>query len=95
MAYCDRCDRSFGTYDALYRHERDSQKHNVCDDCGIDYWTYEDLRDHWITDSQHNFCTYCDEDFSYYSQLGEHNQENHEWCDDCEMVNIVFKRCYK
>ncbi|KAG8699117.1 hypothetical protein FRC08_005497 [Ceratobasidium sp. 394] len=85
MAYCDRCDRSFSFYDALYQHLRDSSRHNQCGDCGEDYWTYQELREHWIGSPDHHYCDFCDEEFYYEDELDDHNEQNHEFCDFCDL----------
>ncbi|KAF8607585.1 hypothetical protein BDV93DRAFT_467041 [Ceratobasidium sp. AG-I] len=85
MASCNRCNRYFGSYDALSRHERDSQRHNICHECNIDYWSFEDLHEHLVEDPRHNYCVHCQEDFHRPSELNRHNERDHEYCQPCDM----------
>ncbi|QRV87649.1 C2H2 zinc finger [Ceratobasidium sp. AG-Ba] len=85
MAHCDRCNRYFGSYDALWQHERASSRHNMCEDCGVDYWTFEDLREHWVESPGHHYCTFCEDHFDSEYELDDHNDETHQYCDNCNI----------
>ncbi|KAK0500770.1 hypothetical protein EDD18DRAFT_1145785 [Armillaria luteobubalina] len=88
MAYCDSCERYFGSMTALRQHELNSSYHNVCDDCDVDFSTSLGLKEHYVQSPEHAYCQYCDHHFSDGWDLTEHYEDCHDYCGDC---NRVFK----
>ncbi|KDN50975.1 hypothetical protein RSAG8_00604, partial [Rhizoctonia solani AG-8 WAC10335] len=85
MAYCDRCDRYFGSEYAYDAHRRDSSRHHVCFPCDKDFLTYERLDQHFIKSSRHHYCIFCREDFQDNDDLSEHYEQYHELCHPCRV----------
>jgi len=70
MAYCDRCDRPFGTVGSLNQHKQNSLNHYLC--CGKDFLTYSRQQQHWSGSPTHHYCLDCDRHFQ-----NENNFVNH------------------
>ncbi|EUC57773.1 C2H2 type zinc-finger protein [Rhizoctonia solani AG-3 Rhs1AP] len=86
MAYCERCNRGFGSDYAYAAHQRDSPRHYVCFPCNIDFPTYERLNQHFRKSSRHpHYCSFCDEDFYDDYDLSEHDEQCHEYCNSCDL----------
>ncbi|KAG6917371.1 hypothetical protein DXG01_002746 [Tephrocybe rancida] len=87
MAYCDLCDRYFGSYAALNQHKANSAQHNVyCETCDRHFGSYAALNQHKVDSSQHNICDDCDLDFATWDDLQEHyiEDDDHFYCEDCD-----------
>ena len=84
MTYCERCDRSFGSWSALYRHKADSSRHNICDDCSKDFPTWTGLKEHWVQSPRHPYCQRCDDHFDDFSELEDHYNDSHHYCPPCK-----------
>lgn len=86
MTYCERCDRYFGSWSALYRHRADSSRHNVCGDCSKDFSTWTGLKEHWVQSPRHPYCQRCNEHFDDFSELDSHYEDSHYYCSRCEII---------
>ncbi|KAF8510581.1 hypothetical protein BU17DRAFT_77664 [Hysterangium stoloniferum] len=86
MTYCERCDRHFGSYGALYRHERDSSAHNICGDCERDFLTWHGMKEHWVQSPRHFYCQYCNEHYDNRDDLHVHFEDAHYFCSGCSKV---------
>ncbi|KAI0769274.1 hypothetical protein BD413DRAFT_557139 [Trametes elegans] len=86
MAYCERCDRSFGSYRALWQHRNDSGMHHVCDECDRDFATPWALKQHFTQSPRHPYCQRCEMLFDDYDDLYEHYDDDHYYCDICIMI---------
>ncbi|CAE6439400.1 hypothetical protein ACGC1H_000781 [Rhizoctonia solani] len=86
MAYCERCNRGFGSDYAYDAHRRDSSRHYVCFPCNKDFPTYERLNQHLRQSSRHSYyCFFCDIDFEDDYDLSEHDEQYHEYCNSCDL----------
>ncbi|KNZ81677.1 Zinc finger protein [Termitomyces sp. J132] len=74
MPYCDRCDRHFNSWHALYQHKANSPRHNP---------TSTGLKEHWVQIPLHYYCQRCDEHFNDIDELKDHYDDAHYWCRDC------------
>ncbi|KAH7097935.1 hypothetical protein BKA62DRAFT_661354 [Auriculariales sp. MPI-PUGE-AT-0066] len=87
MAWCDYCDRSFGTPRALWQHIANSPAHE-CDHCYYHFDDIDDLDDH--RHAEHISCSQCDEEWwlADGDALHEHNLRVHgeRYCRDCRRV---------
>ena len=90
MTYCERCERNFHTYGALYQHQNNSRKHHMCRRCDEDYTVIEDLREHLATGMRHNICDVCQEDFEDKIELDEHRGADHVQCGACDKVSATI-----
>jgi len=86
MPYCERCDRSFRTYNDLYRHEAASSSHNICGDCQIDFPTWTGLKEHWVQSPNHSYCQRCAVHFEDDENLYAHYETEHGFCRSCRKV---------
>ena len=84
MPYCERCDRHFGSWSALNRHETDSFRHHKCVDCSKDFSTRTGLIQHWVQSPRHSYCQNCDEHFDDFSELEDHDANSHFYCTTCK-----------
>ncbi|TFK42099.1 hypothetical protein BDQ12DRAFT_625021 [Crucibulum laeve] len=91
MAYCERCDRSFGSQRALWQHKNNSGNHNICEDCGLDFPTWGGLKEHWVQSPRHSYCQRCNEHYDSDAELYEHYDEEHYYCRKC---NRFFENQY-
>ncbi|KAJ8085028.1 hypothetical protein PM082_003805 [Marasmius tenuissimus] len=91
MVYCERCDRYFSHWEALYQHKRDSYAHWVCEQCDRDFNSQHARKEHWVQSSLHSYCQYCEEHFDDDEELELHYDLYHYRCRPC---NWVFKNEY-
>ncbi|OCH85172.1 hypothetical protein OBBRIDRAFT_798460 [Obba rivulosa] len=86
MAYCDRCERSFVSQQALQQHEEDSNMHNACTTCGTDFPERSRLVQHWLQSPHHDYCKRCDEHFESRDDLTDHLEDEHCYCSVCDRI---------
>lgn len=87
MAYCDRCERYFGSESALDQHRANSSQHNICYDCDKDFATNQGLTQHFVQSPRHHYCQDCEEDFDDEDDLETHYEEEHHYCGSCRKVS--------
>ncbi|KAF9260837.1 hypothetical protein L218DRAFT_871531 [Marasmius fiardii PR-910] len=83
MTYCQRCDRHFPHWEALYQHKRDSGRHWVCGDCDKDFASFHALQQHYVQSPRHSYCQRCDDHFDDDDELEEHYLDEHHFCPKC------------
>ncbi|OSX58594.1 hypothetical protein POSPLADRAFT_1152612 [Postia placenta MAD-698-R-SB12] len=88
MAYCERCQRWFGSERALQQHEENSSMHHLCDSCDRDFVSEHALIQHYVQSTRHHYCQRCDEHYSSQGNLDSHFESSHYWCPAC---NMFFK----
>ncbi|KAH6876037.1 hypothetical protein BKA58DRAFT_437990 [Alternaria rosae] len=59
--WCQRCNRPYGTINALDQHVRDSPKHHDCPECDFDADTWDELLDHCRDEGCRTVCQDCDD----------------------------------
>ena len=93
MAYCSRCDRYFGSENALKQHKDNSRAHNICSICDRDFISYQAFVSHRDTSPVYYYSQACDEYFQdedeLEDELEDYYEDNHYYCKLCHKVSCT------
>ncbi|KAH0837858.1 hypothetical protein J3R83DRAFT_6085 [Lanmaoa asiatica] len=84
MPYCDRCDRSFQSWNSYRQHILNSPRHNICDECDRDFDSWWGLHQHYIQSPRHHYCRECYSHFEDHEELIDHCLAVHHYCESCD-----------
>ena len=91
MPYCDRCSRTFSTWEALNQHKEDSSKHYMCDDCEKDFSSWNGLKQHYANSRKHHYCSDCNKLFGSKKSLKQHLDDVHWYCSVHRLVRNALR----